>query len=168
MAKAYSAVNRTVEWEVYSIWARLNLQSGQWIINKMSYWLIDFYACQSGFLFSSAPYTISVRATIILWIATPIFHDWFLSACMEEHLLTQLMVLEFVLVPAQTAVMCGNFVTGHQALFQLGDVRFLQIFILLTVFKKTCHFKVRNESQFTEYRGRWAEPQLFDDYFNKK
>lgn len=35
---------------VYSIWARRNLQSKQWIINKMSYWLIDLYARQSGFL----------------------------------------------------------------------------------------------------------------------
>lgn len=35
---------------VYSIWARHNLQSKQWIINKMSYWLIDLYARQSGFL----------------------------------------------------------------------------------------------------------------------
>lgn len=39
--KALQCANRSAEHRVYSIWARLNLQSRQWIINKMSYWLID-------------------------------------------------------------------------------------------------------------------------------
>lgn len=37
----YSTANRTAERRRCSILTRLNLQSKQWIINKMSYWLID-------------------------------------------------------------------------------------------------------------------------------
>lgn len=64
---------------VCSIWARLNLQSEQWIINKMSYWLIDLYTRQSGCLFCipPTPHAISIWATIVLWIATLTFHAWF-------------------------------------------------------------------------------------------
>lgn len=54
-SRFYSTANRSAEHRLCSIWARLNLQRRQWIINKMSYWLIDLYTRQSGCLFCIHP-----------------------------------------------------------------------------------------------------------------
>ena len=76
----YSTANRTAERRRCSILTRLNLQSKQWIINKMSYWLIDLLRT-SKWLPVLYPrthtHTVSIRATIILRIATLTFHAWF-------------------------------------------------------------------------------------------